>query len=101
MEEKTIEREIQKEFVHPNSRSHIPLRPSSRPTTQKGLLRDDLIPDESDLVAEAIHRLPPSQQAQRLFRFRRAFAASVAQKELDSSEWTTEEQVIPIIRYGF
>jgi ubiquinol-cytochrome c reductase subunit 7 len=34
---------------------------------------DDLIPEESDVVLQAIKRLPPKESYDRVFRLRRAF----------------------------
>jgi ubiquinol-cytochrome c reductase subunit 7 len=34
---------------------------------------DDLIPEESDVVQQAIKRLPPKEAYDRVFRLRRAF----------------------------
>ncbi|RQM05502.1 hypothetical protein DH86_00001531 [Scytalidium sp. 3C] len=38
-----------------------------------GLRQDDLIPEESDLVLQALKRLPPKEAYDRVFRLRRAF----------------------------
>jgi hypothetical protein len=38
---------------------------------------DDLIPEESETVQKAIHRLPPKEAYDRVFRIRRAFQVRV------------------------
>ena len=38
---------------------------------------DDLIPEESELVQQAIKRLPPKEAYDRVFRLRRAFQVSL------------------------
>lgn len=46
--------------------------------TNKHLFRaDDLIPEESELVQQAIKRLPPKEAYDRVFRLRRAFQVSL------------------------
>ncbi|TPX43750.1 hypothetical protein SeMB42_g04432 [Synchytrium endobioticum] len=65
---------------------------------QMGLRYDDLIPEESDVVQEALRRLPPKEFHQRLFRFKRAFALSGTQNMLSPSEWTKPEEDIPYLR---
>ncbi|KAJ3034379.1 Cytochrome b-c1 complex subunit 7 [Rhizophlyctis rosea] len=58
-----------------------------------GLRFDDLIPDEGDVVREAVRRLPPIEQQDRIFRFRRALNASAHQTELPKDQWTKPEEV--------
>ena len=65
----------------------------SVPLVSLGLKYDDLIPEESEVVQEALRRLPPREFQDRLFRFKRAFALSGTQNVLPSSEWTKPEQV--------
>ena len=60
---------------------------------KEGLLYDDLIPDESELVQEALSRLDPHQQQQRLFRIRRALNLNMKKISLEPHEQTTAEQV--------
>ena len=60
---------------------------------KEGLLYDDLIPDESELVQEALSRLEPQQQADRLFRIRRALNLNMKKISLEPFEQTTSEQV--------
>ncbi|KAJ3097927.1 DEAD-box type RNA helicase [Phlyctochytrium planicorne] len=58
-----------------------------------GLRFDDLIPDETEVVQEAIRRLPPREFQDRIFRFRRALNLSVAQSKLEQPEWTKPEEL--------
>lgn len=57
-----------------------------------GLLYDDLIPDENEIVETALRRLPPNEYQNRLFRFRRALNLDSQQNSLEKHEWTTPEQ---------
>jgi ubiquinol-cytochrome c reductase subunit 7 len=50
-------------------------------------LYDDLIPEESELVQEALRRLTPQQRADRLYRFRRALNISVKKTDLPKEMW--------------
>ncbi|TPX31060.1 hypothetical protein SmJEL517_g05514 [Synchytrium microbalum] len=65
---------------------------------QMGLRYDDLIPDETEVVQEALRRLPPKEFQDRHFRFKRAFALSNAQNTLDAAEWTKPEEDVPYLR---
>ncbi|KAJ3292474.1 hypothetical protein HK104_005282 [Borealophlyctis nickersoniae] len=63
-----------------------------------GLRFDDLIPEETPVVQEALRRLPPREYYDRLFRFRRALNLSANQTELDPQDWTKPEQDIPYLK---
>jgi ubiquinol-cytochrome c reductase subunit 7 len=65
---------------------------------QMGLLYDDLIPDEGELVQEALRRLPPNEYYERIFRFRRAINLSIKKEELPKEEWTTAEKDVGYLR---
>ncbi|KAI8927983.1 cytochrome b-c1 complex subunit 7 [Entophlyctis helioformis] len=56
---------------------------------QMGLRFDDLVPDESDLVQEALRRLPPREFQDRHFRFKRALNLSMLKTQAPREEWTT------------
>ncbi|KAJ3253608.1 Cytochrome b-c1 complex subunit 7 [Boothiomyces macroporosus] len=64
----------------------------------EGLFYDDLIPEENEIVQEALRRLTPQQQADRLFRIRRALSLSLKKTSLPSNEWTTAEQDVPYLQ---
>ncbi|RKO92357.1 cytochrome b-c1 complex subunit 7 [Blyttiomyces helicus] len=65
---------------------------------QMGLLRDDLIPDESDVVKEAIRRLPDDVRFDRIFRFRRAINVGLTQvHEIDKKYWTKASEDVPYL----
>ncbi|RKP26193.1 cytochrome b-c1 complex subunit 7 [Syncephalis pseudoplumigaleata] len=59
-----------------------------------GLRYDDLLIEETDVVQEAIRRLPEEEQLARAYRFRRAFQLSLQHTELPKSEWTKPEEDI-------
>jgi ubiquinol-cytochrome c reductase subunit 7 len=59
---------------------------------KEGLRLDDLIPEENELVQEALRRLDPKEQAERLFRFRRALNVNMKKNYLPEQEWTTTSQ---------
>ncbi|KAJ3325294.1 Cytochrome b-c1 complex subunit 7 [Blyttiomyces sp. JEL0837] len=63
-----------------------------------GLKFDDLIPDEGDVVQEALRRLPPREFQERQFRFRRALQLSSTQNILDASEWTKASEDTSYLR---
>ncbi|EEA27966.1 ubiquinol-cytochrome c reductase complex 14 kDa protein [Talaromyces pinophilus] len=67
-----------------------------------GLRADDLIPEESELVQQAIKRLPPKEAYDRVFRLRRAFQCSISHTLLPAEEQTKPaedvEYLSPIIR---
>lgn len=65
---------------------------------QMGLLYDDLIPDEGELVQEALRRLTPDVYYERLFRFRRAINLSMKKEELPKEEWTSPESDVAYLR---
>ncbi|KAJ3268591.1 Cytochrome b-c1 complex subunit 7 [Terramyces sp. JEL0728] len=64
----------------------------------EGLFSDDLIPEENEIVQEAIRRLTPQQQAERLYRMRRALSLSLKKTTLPSNEWTTAAQDVPYLQ---
>ncbi|KAI9338152.1 cytochrome b-c1 complex subunit 7 [Obelidium mucronatum] len=63
-----------------------------------GLKEDDLIPDEGPLIQEALRRLSPAEREARLFRFRRAFALSTSQTELELQDQIPASQDTPYLR---
>ena len=63
-----------------------------------GLVYDDLIPDESEIVQEALKRLTPKEYYERLFRFRRAINSSIKKEELGKNDWTTADMDVPYLR---
>ncbi|KAJ3239986.1 Cytochrome b-c1 complex subunit 7 [Chytriomyces hyalinus] len=63
-----------------------------------GLKMDDLIPEEGPIVGEALRRLPPKEQQERLFRFRRAYALSVSQIELEAKDQMAASEDQPYLR---
>ncbi|KAL3896419.1 MAG: hypothetical protein SGCHY_004084 [Lobulomycetales sp.] len=65
---------------------------------QMGLRLDDLLPEENQVVQEAIRRLPPREYQDRIYRHRRALIASAHQDVLPSEQWTTEESDLPYMR---
>ncbi|KFZ19321.1 hypothetical protein V502_03717 [Pseudogymnoascus sp. VKM F-4520 (FW-2644)] len=58
-----------------------------------GLRADDLIPEESDVVLQAIKRLPPKESYDRVFRLRRAFQCSLSHQLLPKEQQTPPEEV--------
>eukprot|EP00842_Homolaphlyctis_polyrhiza_P004086 jgi/Hompol1/4679/HPOL_000801-RA len=60
---------------------------------QIGLRFDDLVPEEHPHIEEALRRLPPMEFQDRNFRFKRAFALSLAKTVLAKEEWTTAQTV--------
>ncbi|KAF1810217.1 ubiquinol-cytochrome c reductase subunit 7 [Eremomyces bilateralis CBS 781.70] len=64
---------------------------------QIGLRADDLIPEESDIVQQALKRLPPKEAYDRVFRMRRAFQCSLSHQLLPKAEQTTAEQDVPYL----
>ena len=56
-----------------------------------GLLRDDLIFDEDQVVQEALGRLPDKEIFDRNFRMRRAIQLNAISETLPRAEWTTAE----------
>lgn len=65
---------------------------------QMGLKFDDLLPEEGELVQEALRRLPPREMQERNFRFKRAFSLTGTHSSLDSSEWIKPEEDLPYLR---
>ncbi|KAI8813882.1 cytochrome b-c1 complex subunit 7 [Cladochytrium replicatum] len=64
---------------------------------QKGVLYDDLIPEENSIMIEALRRLPPQEFQERLFRIRRMFQASATEKPLPKELWTKPEEDVPYL----
>jgi ubiquinol-cytochrome c reductase subunit 7 len=62
-----------------------------------GLLYDDLIPHDNDIVREALNRLDFAVAQERRFRLRRALALSTKKTILEESMWTKPEQVVFLI----
>jgi Ubiquinol-cytochrome C reductase complex 14kD subunit len=58
-----------------------------------GLIKDDLIDDEHEVVREAIRRLPEEVQLARMFRLKRAVQAHTNRDTLPETEWTPLDQV--------
>lgn len=65
---------------------------------QMGLLYDDLIPEEGEMVQEALRRLTPAEYYERIFRFRRAINLSIKKEELPKEDWTTAESDVAYLR---
>ncbi|CAK7205021.1 Cytochrome b-c1 complex subunit 7, mitochondrial [Sporothrix eucalyptigena] len=69
---------------------------------QMGLRADDLIPEESDVVQQAIKRLPAQENYDRIFRMRRAVQLSLQHKLLPKDQWTKPEEdkpyLLPLIK---
>ncbi|RPA79841.1 14 kDa subunit of cytochrome bd ubiquinol oxidase [Ascobolus immersus RN42] len=65
---------------------------------QKGLLTDDLISEENDVVQKALKRLPPKVAYDRVYRLRRAMQLSLTHQILPPSEQIKPEQDIPYLR---
>ena len=59
-----------------------------------GLRYDDMVPDNSYIIKEALRRLPEKELMERTFRFRRALSLSLIKQEAPKDEWTTTAQVI-------
>ncbi|KAI9098909.1 cytochrome b-c1 complex subunit 7 [Phlyctochytrium arcticum] len=64
---------------------------------KSGMKYDDLIPEEGDVVQEALTRLPPKDYYDRIFRQRRAINVSGQQGYLDKKDWITAEQDQPYL----
>ena len=60
-----------------------------------GLIKDDLIDDEHEVVREAIRRLPEQTQLDRMFRLKRAVQSHTNRDTLPEAEWTPVDKVIP------
>ncbi|PWW78957.1 14 kDa subunit of cytochrome bd ubiquinol oxidase [Tuber magnatum] len=59
-----------------------------------GLVRDDLIAEENEVVQEALKRLPPKVAYDRVYRLRRAVQCSLAHTILPKEEHTKPERDI-------
>ncbi|CAK7239806.1 MAG: Cytochrome b-c1 complex subunit 7, mitochondrial [Sporothrix thermara] len=64
---------------------------------QMGLRADDLIPEENDVVQQAIKRLPAQENYDRIFRMRRAVQLSLQHKLLPKDQWTKPEDDKPYL----
>ncbi|KAI5837624.1 cytochrome b-c1 complex subunit 7 [Morchella snyderi] len=64
---------------------------------QIGLVADDLIAEETDVVQQAIKRLPPKVAYDRMYRMRRAVQCSVAHQILPKHEQTKPEDDVPYL----
>lgn len=58
-----------------------------------GLLQDDILNDEIDIVKEAISRLSDHEAFERTFRIRRAMQLELSNSSLPEAEWTRYDQV--------
>ncbi|EAS33082.3 ubiquinol-cytochrome c reductase complex protein [Coccidioides immitis RS] len=65
---------------------------------QMGLRYDDLIPEENDVVQQALKRLPPKEAYDRIYRLRRAFQLSLQQQILPVSEHTKPQEDVRYLR---
>ncbi|KZZ86985.1 ubiquinol-cytochrome c reductase complex 14 kDa protein [Ascosphaera apis ARSEF 7405] len=67
-----------------------------------GLKSDDLLPEESETVQTALHRLPPKEAYDRIYRIRRAVQCSIEHQLLPSEQQIKPEEdkeyLGPIIR---
>lgn len=64
---------------------------------QLGLRADDLIPEENDVVQQAIKRLPAQVNYDRVYRMRRAVQLSLQHKLLPKDQWTKPEDDAPYL----
>ncbi|KAI3326029.1 14 kDa subunit of cytochrome bd ubiquinol oxidase [Xylariaceae sp. AK1471] len=64
---------------------------------QLGLRADDLIVEEDENVLKAIHRLPPKEAYDRVYRLRRAVQCSATHKLLPKDQWTKPEEDVPYL----
>lgn len=64
---------------------------------QLGLRADDLIPEENDVVQQAIKRLPAQENYDRIYRMRRAVQLSLQHKLLPKDQWTKPEEDSPYL----
>ena len=64
---------------------------------QLGLRADDLLPEENDVVQNALKRLRPQEAYDRVFRLRRAFQLSMSHQLLPKEEWTKPDQDVPYL----
>ena len=61
-----------------------------------GLMRDDLIPEEHDVVYEALKRLTDKEMFDRTFRLRRAVQLNLTKDTLPPEQWMSIEMVRPV-----
>merc|ERR1712149_171854 len=59
-----------------------------------GLRADDLIPEEDEIVQQALKRLSPKEAYDRVFRMRRAFQCSLSHQLLPQTEREDLESMI-------
>ncbi|KAK4249083.1 cytochrome b-c1 complex subunit 7 [Corynascus novoguineensis] len=64
---------------------------------QMGLKADDLILEENETVLQALSRLPPKENYDRIYRIRRATQLSLQHKILPKHEWTKPEEDVPYL----
>lgn len=64
---------------------------------QMGLRTDDLIPEESDVVQQALKRLSEKERLDRVYRMRRAVQCSLTHKLLPKKDWTKPEEDTPYL----
>jgi hypothetical protein len=62
-------------------------------SNKQGLFTDDLIPEQNDIVKEALRRLPKQDGYDRMFRIRRATSAGINMQELEPSDWVQPSEV--------
>ncbi|KAK1836010.1 cytochrome b-c1 complex subunit 7 [Podospora conica] len=62
-----------------------------------GLKTDDLISEEDEQVLQALKRLPPQEQYDRVYRIRRATQLSLQHKILPKNEWIKDEEDLPYL----
>merc|ERR1711997_218814 len=58
---------------------------------QYGLLHDDVL-NETEIVKEAISRLPPQMQDERSFRIQKALQCCIVKEVLPKDQWSTWEE---------
>lgn len=56
-------------------------------------MRDDLIPEENEIVYEAMKRLTDKEMFDRTFRLRRAVQLNMTKEVLPPEEWISIEKV--------
>merc|ERR1712039_555604 len=62
-----------------------------------GLRADDLIPEEDEIVQQALKRLSPKEAYDRVFRLRRAFQCSLAHQLLPAEDQTKADEDQPYL----
>ena len=60
-------------------------------------MRDDLIPEEHDIVYEALERLTDKEMFDRTFRLRRAVQLNMTKQVLPKEEWIPLEKDVPYL----